>query len=195
VGIAKFRNIRISFRNLQISFQNHRVWSGLEYPGLNPEYLSLSRCVRVACAEKLCHISSSGPRVSPSSPPPGHFPLLFPSLSHTPIHSSPLSLTQAWRSSPFSLTIEDPPSHRSITGRRRRRAPPSPRPSLPRRRPRRRPPPSFFFIFPKALKDELDPIYTDATLLQQVAPCSFSTCRRWAPLAVLLIFCALIQAL
>ena len=38
--------------------------------------------------------------------------------------------------------------------------------------------PKLLFLLPRALKDELDPIYTDTALLQQVAPCSCSTHRR-----------------
>ncbi|RLM61609.1 hypothetical protein C2845_PM14G20350 [Panicum miliaceum] len=37
--------------------------------------------------------------------------------------------------------------------------------------------PKLLLPHPKHPKDELDPIYTDAALLQQVAACSCSTCR------------------
>jgi hypothetical protein len=42
--------------------------------------------------------------------------------------------------------------------------------------------PKLLLHISQAYKDEFDPIYTNAALLQQVAPCSCFTHHRWAPL-------------
>ena len=108
-------------------------------------------CQRVACAEKLSHVSSSAPLVPYHHQRPLPSPLpLFP---HRTLLSSSLLFPNQVMEEELTLSHQIHPTHAGDQRRtregRRRRAPPPPRPPLPRQRPRRRTSPSFFFFFPK----------------------------------------------
>ena len=144
-----------------------------EYPRLNSEYPGLSRRVRVTCAEMLCHMSYEPTSTSSSAP--------CPSCCLSSPQNALLLLAFSPNQAMEERTTSSHQIHPTVTG-----ASPEPR--------RRTTLTSFSITstisslletkekaipkllhLPQALKEEINPIYADATLLQQVAPCSCST--------------------